>query len=70
MPRAKKNPITEMPVLEMGSVMGEPEKYQTEPEKERPQSNVVPISNGLESIQSERDWNDVDRVLSDVVSFV
>ena len=62
MPRAKKNPITEMPVIEVDPIADEPEF--------RPQSNVVPISSGLESTQNGRVWSDVDDVLSNVVSFV
>ncbi len=62
MPRAKKNPITEMPVIEVDPIADETES--------RPQSNVVPISSGLESAQNGRDWSDVDSVLSTVVSFI
>ncbi len=67
MSRAKKNPITEMPVIEVDPITDKPGVVETE---SRPKSNVVPISSGLESAQNGRDWSDVDSVLSNVVSFI
>ena len=67
MPRGKKNPITEMPVTEVDPPASKPGIFETETCS---QSNVVPISSGLESVQNVRDWSDVDSVLSDVVSFI
>lgn len=85
MPRAKKNPVTEMPVIEVSPIMGEPGKFEKEdfPTQHEPgshggifdgiadrtKSNVVPISQGSELVQSARDWSEIDSVLSDVVNF-
>jgi len=68
MPRPRKNPVTEMPVIEVEPVMGEPSIFQTETQHTK--SNVVPISTSSEPVDSGRDWSELDRVLSDVVNFV
>lgn len=67
MPRAKKNPVSEMPVFEVQPVPNEPGIF--ERETDRTKSNVVPISTSSQPIENSRDWSDIDSVLSDVVSF-
>lgn len=61
MPRTKKNPITGLPAM----TESEPTQ-QSEPTK----SNVVPISTNSESVDSSRDWGEIDSVLSNVVNFI
>ncbi|WP_068819339.1 hypothetical protein [Phormidesmis priestleyi] len=68
MPRPRKNPVTDLPVIEVEPVMGEPGIFQTETEQTK--SNVVPISTSSEPVDFGRDWSELDRVLSDVVNFV
>jgi len=68
MPRSKKNPVNEMPVVEVTPVIGEPGLF--EPKTHRTKTNVVPITSSSQSVPSDRDWNDIDAVLSDVVSFI
>ena len=68
MPRAKKNPVTDMPVMELEPVAGEPGIFETE--TKRTQNNVVPISTSSEPANPARDWCDIDSVLSEVVNFV
>ena len=65
MPRGKKNPVTDMPVVEV-SPTNEPGIF--ERETDRTKSNVVPISTSSQPIENSRDWSDIDSVLSDVVS--
>ncbi len=68
MTRPKKNTHTDLPVIELEPVMGEPGIFQTETQQTK--SNVVPISTSSEPVDSGRDWSELDRVLSDVVNFV
>jgi hypothetical protein len=68
MPRPKKNPVTEMPVLEVEPVLGEPNIFETETQCTK--TNVVPISIRSEPVASTRDWSELDSILSDVVTFV
>jgi hypothetical protein len=69
MPRPKKNPVTEMPVeLDASPAMGSPGGFESV--TEQTQSNVVPIRTDSQQPNSERDWTDIDSVLSDVVNFV
>jgi hypothetical protein len=69
MARPKKNPVTEMPVvIDASPVMGSPGVFESV--NEQTQSNVVPIRTESRQPDSERDWSDIDSVLSDVVNFV
>jgi len=67
MPRPKKNPVNDMPVIEVTPVIGEPGLF--EKETNQTKNNVVPITPSSQPTQAERDWSDIDAVLSDVVSF-
>ena len=68
MPRAKKNPVTEMPVIESQPVNNEPGLFD---ETQQTRNNVVPISTSSQPVESNgRDWSDIDSVLSDVVNFI
>ncbi|MBD1842606.1 hypothetical protein H6F89_04105 [Cyanobacteria bacterium FACHB-63] len=75
MPRPKKNPVTEMPVVE---VMPDPEHsgaanvqnpgpFDTAPTPT--QRNVIPINRSVPA-SVHQDWSEIDAVLSDVVSFI
>jgi len=68
MARPKKNPVTELPVIEVEPIAGEPGIFQTETQHTK--NNVVPISTSSEPVDSGRDWSELDRILSDVVNFV
>jgi hypothetical protein len=65
MTRKKVNPVTEMPVTEpvaQSSVL--------EVVNAKTKNNVVPISTKSEPVQNDRDWSEIDAVLSNVVNFV
>ncbi|NJR50644.1 MAG: hypothetical protein HC780_14810 [Leptolyngbyaceae cyanobacterium CSU_1_3] len=69
MPKPKKNPVTEMPVVvESPPEMGSPGVFESV--NEQTQSKVIPLRIDSHQPASERDWTDIDCVLSDVVSFV
>lgn len=67
MPRPKKNPVTEMPVMEVQPAPTMPGLF--ERETSRTKTNVVPITTSSQPVPSDRDWSNIDAVLADVVSF-
>lgn len=68
MPR-KKNPVSDLPVIESQPVNNEPGLFETETQQTR--NNVVPISTSSQPVESNgRDWSDIDSILSDVVNFI
>jgi len=65
MSRAKKNPVTDLPVME-----------ESQPLSESSQNNVIAIGTNTHlqpdkpAIESSgRDWTDIDNILSNVVNF-
>lgn len=67
----KKQEQTEVtPVVFVGEpVVGEPGGL-LKIETDRTKNNVVPITTSSEPAQTERNWTDIDSILSDVVTFV
>jgi len=65
MPRAKKNPVTDLPVMDESQPLSEPS-----------QNNVIAIGTNTHLQTDEpaiepsgRDWTDIDNILSNVVNF-
>ncbi|BAS60443.1 MULTISPECIES: hypothetical protein [Leptolyngbya] len=64
MPRGKKsevNPVTEMPVIEVTPVMGEPDKVNVE---RKESNNVIPFTGTDQSVQNKPDTTAIDQFLA------
>lgn len=64
MPRGKKNPVTEMPIVEDFPIQHEPGSH------DGIFDNVIPIDREKPIAEPDRrNWGEIDSILSDVVSF-